>query len=283
MSDSTRDKPPKTAAENPMSDAAMAYFKTGDRSHRRVLDFALDLVPVRSVVDFGTARGGWLRAAKAAGVAEIQGFDIVDTPAEDLVIPPQAFSCTDLGQPLALGRRYDLAISTEVAEHIAFDRAGTFIDNVTSASDFVIFSAAPPYQDGAGHVNELWAEYWAKHFQARGFTCYDILRPRFWHDAAVRSYYRQNLLIFARAKVAGALAAKGLAPTALPLSMIHPEQYLKVIGRALPPEWRRIAEDVTLYYDCVTKAPETLDADPGRHRYGKDSVGWRAILERYGL
>lgn len=262
---------------NELSEAAAAYFGTADRSQALVLDFVLGLAPVLSVVDFGTGRGAWLKAALRRGIEDIRGYDIPEIAVEARQFPAECFVAADLGRPIDPGRRFDLAISTEVAEHIPMQGAAAFVGNLARASDLVLFSAALPYQGGASHVNEHWVEYWAKLFAAEGFACFDLIRPRFWHEAAIRSYYRQNLLIFARGDAAGALQASGHAPTDLPLSLVHPEQYLKAVNRPLPPEMARLGADVAQFYDCVTLSPADVDARPTRHAYGADRVGWGAL------
>jgi hypothetical protein len=45
-------------------------------------------------------------------------------------------------------------MSLEVAEHLKPDRAGSFVADLCSASDVVLFSSALPGQDGDGHQNE---------------------------------------------------------------------------------------------------------------------------------
>lgn len=261
-----------------MAKAAMAYFGASDRSQPLVLDAVHDLVPFASVVDFGTGRGSWLKAAIDRGITDVRGYDIPEIPVEQRQFPADRFVAADLGQPVPMERRFDLSISTEVAEHLPREHAATFVANVASAADLVLFSAAIPYQGGAGHQNENWVEYWVKLFQPLGFDCFDILRMRFWNEASIRSYYRQNLLIFAKGQPAQALRDKGHQPSALPPSLVHPEQYVKAIGRALPPRLARVGADVRHYYDCVTKDPAEIDA-ADRHCYGKDGVGWGAIKE----
>lgn len=266
-----------------MAKAAMAYFDTRDRSQEMVLKALHDMIPFASAADFGTGRGSWLKAAIGMGVSDVHGYDIPEIPIEQRQFPADRFTAADLGQPLRPGRRFDLAISTEVAEHLPREQAATFIANIAQASDFVLFSAAIPYQGGAGHVNENWVEYWVKMFQAHGFSCFDILRARFWNQAAIRSYYRQNLLILARGDAAERLTAQGHAPTDHPLSLVHPEQYLKAVGRAQPPALARVGADVRHYYDCVTKDPASVDANPDRRCYGAEPVGWGAIRAHLGL
>ncbi len=68
-----------------------------------------------------------------------------------------------------VGEKYDLAISIEVAEHIEGEFAGVFVDTLTSLSDCVVLTAAPPGQGGIAHVNEQPWEYWRDLFRARGF------------------------------------------------------------------------------------------------------------------
>lgn len=271
------------SGSNPMSDAAMRYFGAGDCSQTKVLKHVLSLIPAKSVVDFGTGTGSWLAAALEHGVNDIQGFDIETPPPSELKIPTKNFTATNLGLPIDLGRTYDLAISAEVAEHLHPSQANTFIDNIAASSDLVLFSAALPYQGGVGHRNEFWAEYWAKLFRARGFSCFDILRPLFWHDGSIRSYYRQSLLLFARGVMESTLQNQGFSRTDRPLSLVHPEQYLKIVGRGLPPDLRNIGSDVTQYYDCVTQSPEDVDASDTRRHYGEEKIGWDAVMKHFGV
>ena len=266
-----------------MARSAMAYFNTPDLSQKRVLDKIAGWVPFASVADFGTGRGAWLKAALDRGVTDVTGYDIPEIDVSQRMFPADRFIPADLGKPLALDRRFDLAISTEVAEHLPYEHAATFIAIVGQASDLVLFSAAIPYQEGAGHVNENWVEYWVRLFQPLGFACYDVLRMPLWNDASIRSYYRQNLLVFARATAAETLERHGLSATAMPPSLVHPEQYLKAVGRALPPEMATVGADVRHYYDCVTKTPAEIDANPNRPTYGRKGIGWGAVRKHLGL
>ncbi len=262
---------------NEMSEAAAQYFAASDLSQPRLVAFVLSLLPVQSAADFGCGRGTWLKALIDCGVTDVRGYDLPGTPPAELRFPPDLLVTVDLGAPLDPGRRFDLCISTEVAEHLPATQAPTFIANLCAASDCVLFSAALPYQGGAGHVNEMWVEYWAKLFAAKGYDCFDLIRPAFWHDGSVRSYYRQNCLLFVTGATADALVAAGHSLTVNPLSLVHPEQYLKAVNRPLPPDRARLAADVRQFYDTVTKPPSQVDAGPDRHSYGRDRIGWGAI------
>jgi hypothetical protein len=61
-----------------------------------------------------------------------------------LCIPKDRFAAVDLRQPLPADRKFDLAISGEVAEHLP----ATLVGTLTSVSDVVLFSAAIPGQGG---------------------------------------------------------------------------------------------------------------------------------------
>ncbi len=66
-------------------------------------------------------------------------------------------------------RKFDLAISIEVAEHIEKEYAGVFVDTLCALSDTVVMTAAPPGQGGTMHVNEQEWPYWRDLFSNRHY------------------------------------------------------------------------------------------------------------------
>ena len=76
------------------------------------------------VLDIGRAKGTWLAAWQKAGVSTIHGADDAYVDQDRLVISRNALTPTALAAPLALGRRFDLVQSLEVAEHIPEASAG---------------------------------------------------------------------------------------------------------------------------------------------------------------
>ena len=90
----------------------------------------------------------------------------------------------------------------------------------------VAFSAAIPFQGGAGHVNEQWPSYWASIFAANGFVAIDCIRQHVWDDPRVDWFYAQNLLMFCAESALGRYPGLGgLATTTRPLSLVHPFGY----------------------------------------------------------
>ncbi len=195
---------------------------------RTVLEIVAEIMPkIGSAVDVGCGVGTWLSVLAERGTAEIQGVDGHWVDEAQLVIPRGAFLKRDLGQPFTLARRYDLAISLEVAEHLPPERAASFVRLLTDLADVILFSAAIPLQGGRGHVNEQWPEFWVGLFQALRYEVFDVIRPRIWADTTIPSWYRQNTLLLVRGTRVATL--NGLQNHRLPgpLSIVHPEIYLK--------------------------------------------------------
>ena len=190
-----------------------------------VIPHVISLCHPQSVADFGCGAGTWIRALLDLGVSDVTGIDGDYIPDESLVIPPDRLVRVDIGEPLDLKRRFDLAVSVEVAEHLPQEKASVFVETLTRHSDIVLFSAAVPKQGGTHHVNEQWPGYWNSLFSSHGYTCVDCLRDVFWDDERIAWWYRQNMFLY---------VASGLLPTfpkllaesnrakKLPLAMIHP-------------------------------------------------------------
>ena len=95
-----------------------------------------------SVVDFGCGTGTWLAACQNMGVNKILGFDHYAKESE-LLIERKYFQ-KKLQQKICWNEKFDLAISLEAAEHVEQIFADTIIENLTNASDVILFSAAIP-------------------------------------------------------------------------------------------------------------------------------------------
>lgn len=212
-------------------------------SANRVLATLFETWKPASIADFGCGVGSWLAAADGLGVEDYIGLDGAEAAEEALRIPPSRFRREDLTGRIDLGRRFDLVMSLEVAEHLPPQSAPVFVETLTRHGDAVLFSAALPYQGGSGHQNENWLEYWSDLFDGQGFGGVDILRPAIWDDEDIAWWYRQNTVLFVnRARRDHPLAK----PAAGALrSMAHPEFLLESLHRGgRPRRGRRRAEDV---------------------------------------
>lgn len=195
-------------------------------SAQEILPFIVELLHPGSIVDIGCGAGHWLATAIDLGVADVLGIEGNWITGRQLAISRDKLRTHDLTQPLALERKFDLALSLEVAEHLPESTAEDLVKSICASADSVLFSAAIPGQGGRNHQNEQWPEYWANLFAAEGYGCYDVVRPVFWGNPRVQWYYAQNCLVFARPPVPPELGAPG-APRAL----VHPAAWAASVMR----------------------------------------------------
>lgn len=150
----------------------------------------------KSVLDLGSGRGAWLSEWMASGLSDVIGVDGAYVDQVNLVIPSEKFVASDLTKPVKLGRKFDLAQSLEVGEHLPNSASATLVESLTSHSDRVVFSAAVPGQGGEFHINERPLEFWRQLFRERGYDPYDCIRPILNDEATVEPWYRYNAILY---------------------------------------------------------------------------------------
>ena len=115
-------------------------------SARRILVIVRDLIPFRSVADFGCGTGTWLAIAlRDYGAERAIGFEGDWMQPEWLDDRLIQLHSHDLEQAARPGQ-VDLAVSLEVAEHLSPGRAESFISDLCQAAPTVLFGAAIPGQ-----------------------------------------------------------------------------------------------------------------------------------------
>jgi SAM-dependent methyltransferase len=174
-------------------------------SYEALGDLLIDWAHPRSACDLGCGNGYLLAALEKRGVSvagaegSAAALPWIDPAIRDRV------RVLDLTEPQDLGR-HDLAISSEVAEHLPKRASARFVANVARASSrHVFFTAAQPGQWGDGHINCQPKEFWISLFRAEGFTLDEAATVRF--SERVRQNARlaeelpwiaDNLLLFER-------------------------------------------------------------------------------------
>lgn len=207
-----------------------------------VVPLVLRWMQPKSVVDVGCGTAGWLAEFKRHGVADVLGIDGEYVPREMLEISQENFRARQLPEGMGFDRRFDLAMSLEVAEHLPPAAAPPFVQNLTRLAPVVLFSAAIPFQGGTNHLNEQWPEYWAALFANHGFQVLDCIRPLIWGNAAVEVWYRQNMLLFVSEEGFALYPELRSVPGADPkdLAMVHPRFYLN----AAQPGFRQLLRGI---------------------------------------
>lgn len=207
------------------------------RSAELYLAYLWSLLPgIESVVDLGCGVGTWLRAAHELGAAKLVGYDGTWNRQANMIEPTIQFNPVDLNQSIAPTERFDLAISLEVAEHLAPAGSQRFVDSLTALADVVLFSAAYPGQGGTGHINERPHSDWAAMFAQHDYRVFDLFRGRFWDHPEIDTCYAQNAFLYVRAGCAEyplltARGFKALDGFAF-MNCIHPKLYQVKVKRA---------------------------------------------------
>lgn len=176
---------------------------------------------VKSILDVGCGLGIWLKVASECGIEDFMGIDGIEIESSQFLAPKNNFKKQDLTKSWEIGRRFDVAICLEVAEHLPSEAEHNLISSLVKHSDLVIFSAACPHQGGQGHINCQWPVYWQNLFNEYGYSCLDELRPLLWNEKFPEYWYKQNIFV---AKKDPCVA--GLEPKIM--SIIHPDFYLSL-------------------------------------------------------
>ena len=166
---------------------------------------------LRSVAEFGGA-GGWFTGKFAALGLDYQTVEGTQAGTEKIKqrpgVQPDRIHRADLRSPIELppphaGGKFDLAMNTEVAEHIEVPFHSQLVSTLTKHADLVWFSYAPPWKSEAGnegnmphvhHSAELPLRYWLNLFEFYGYGALKI------DDADGRIFqWRGRLLLYRRA------------------------------------------------------------------------------------
>jgi SAM-dependent methyltransferase len=201
---------------------------------RQIVPEVLKLIRPRSVIDLGCGIGVFLSAFRELGVTDAVGVDGHWVDRARLKIPDRDFLSADLRRPFTLDRTFELAISTETAEHLPPESAESFVDSLTSLAPVVLFSAAVPFVPGNLHINCQWPSYWTQLFKAKGFAAADAIRKRIWTNKKVHWCYSQSMIFFIKTadlERYPLLARHLVDETHACLDVVHPDYYLDVLNR----------------------------------------------------
>jgi SAM-dependent methyltransferase len=203
-------------------------FRQSYRAAQLILPHVLAAVGrPSSVLDIGCGVGTWLRAVRDyVPDVHVVGVDHPSIPLDVLMISPEEYVGTDLSQGVDMQRKFDLALSLEVGEHLDASSGKALVASLARHSDTILFSAAIPGQGGTHHINENWPEYWIDEFCKQDYVCNDIIRPLIWKNEEIPFWYRQNILLFTKFK----LCSDGDFISFGGQNLVHPAMYEKIFN-----------------------------------------------------
>ncbi len=105
-----------------------------------------------SVCDVGCGIGAYLKVFQSFRATEIFGIDCI--PADATILDETEYALHDLSGAFRLGRKFDLVVCVEVAEHVKDSYAERLLSDIDGhSSGIIIFSAAERGQPGNGLIN----------------------------------------------------------------------------------------------------------------------------------
>jgi SAM-dependent methyltransferase len=153
-----------------------------------------------SVIDVGCGSGALMLSLERRGV-RCRGFDQAEAALRRCRERGLDVGRLDITRDPPPADRADVAVSTEVAEHLPESAADRFVELLTALAPFAVVTAALPGSGGKDHVNEQPNEYWVAKFAARGFDHDFELALRLrdeWRAAGVDDVFHKSLMIFRR-------------------------------------------------------------------------------------
>jgi SAM-dependent methyltransferase len=126
-----------------------------------------------SFIDVGCGTGHYLLYCQKMGVSDVFGIEGSPFAFKHLLVANNLVVKHDLRNVYQFERRWDIAISIEVAEHIDLVDTDNYIRILCDAADVVVITAAPLGQGGTRHINEHSLEWWSNKFSRCGYK-YDL-------------------------------------------------------------------------------------------------------------
>ena len=246
------------------------------RSAKIILPMIFKYYKPDSMIDIGCGIGTWLSAALELGIENLQGIDCNEISEDFLLVPRKYISIDDLETHKNKdNKKYDIAVSVEVAEHLNNSASEHFIKMLTSYSKVIIFSAGIPYQDGEHHINCQPPKFWYDIFSKYEYVCFDFRDKlmNMWEE--INPCYSQNLLLYVHKDLAH-IFENIFNITNKPIFFYHPA-YVDIIVNNLNNQLLQLNETMEIKFNeqisFINKKIEEI----------KLNINWFSLLSIFGI
>jgi hypothetical protein len=132
---------------------------------------------------------------------------------------------------LAIGRKFDLIVSLEVATHLSSRHAKSFVDSLTSLGPVIMFSAAFLIREERITLTSNGRDYWRNLFYEKRFEAMDFVRKRVWYNPEVGLWFAQNIIMYIQKDylAENPLLKEEWEKTSFPISIVHPKHYENLV------------------------------------------------------
>jgi SAM-dependent methyltransferase len=243
------------------------YFKSEafTTDYETLASVIIELYKPKTVVDFGCGPGHLSREIAKLGV-EVTSVDGYSQP--NFSGLPVQFHRLDLNDSEAIkalfsGKKFDLAICLEVAEHLKPESSNVLIKYLTQMSPVVVFSAAVPGQGGDGHINERSRTFWHDEFTQNKFVIADRVRSKLRLSSTMANWYRYNVTDYTHIQHPQAPDLSDLIPRLIASESAAAEGFFKEYAM------RNYAEDRLKYAPIRLYTPATYLRDFIKNLFNK--------------
>ena len=131
-----------------------------------------------NLIEFGSAGGWFLKRFLDMGINAV-GLEGTKAGIEACIkrgIPKRAIEQHDFRNPLEESKTWQVALCTEVAEHIEPPFSSVLVKSLVDSSDWIWFSFEEPNTNPAHihHPNEMPAKFWINLFDFYGFKAWQL-------------------------------------------------------------------------------------------------------------